>query len=96
MLSLILILLLSDMYACYTAPKTRQEARCSMSIDYYNKLLEYDEFKSSRNGYDIVNYAILQENMHIYNNECKTYSDKEDKLIDELYDRVIEEHRRKK
>ena len=80
-------------------PQTRQEARCVIGLKLYKSYLDFQNFYKSegclygffcRKRSNLVNYEILADNMHIFNNECKRHSDSEDTIIDQNLKKVKE------
>jgi len=80
-------------------PKTRQEARCVMGLELYKTYLDFQHFYKSegclygffcRKHSNLINYEILADKMHIFNSECKRYSDSEDIIIDQNLKKVKE------
>ena len=97
-----LFIIFNIVYTIYKQPSTRHEAICEYidSIQRYNELLNYNNFKENAKDFDIyktekenhlIRYKILKEYMLNYNKECKKYSKEEEELINENYNKIISE-----
>ena len=93
LLMVIFIIASLDIISISNYPSTRAEARCRTigSIERYHELLKYNEFEKTADS--LVNYEILQDNLHIYNNECKDFNESEEILIDEIFKKATQKKR---